>query len=277
MRLQAWLMRWAQASRSGEKGDRVGIGWYGDHCGECGACQKGDYLVCDNGVVVGVTIDGGYAEYIVAPSNSLAQLPEELSAAQAAPIMCAGVTTFNALRNSGACAGDLVAVQGVGGLGHLGIQYAEKMGFEAVAISSGAEKRDIASKLGARTYIDSTRSDPGTELRKLGGASVILATAPNAGAIGSLLDGLARGGKLVLLAGIVDPVGVPVIEMIQKRLSIVGWPSGTNRDSEDALRFAVLKGVRPIVESFPLDRVSEAFAHTISGEARFRSVIEMDR
>jgi len=211
-----------------------------------------------------MSIDGGYAEYVVVPANGLARIPEELPAAQGAPIICAGVTTFNALRNAGARSGDLVAVQGIGGLGHLGIQYADKMGFETVAISGGAEKREAAAELGARVYIDSSRSDPGRELRKLGGASVILATAPDAKAIGPLLDGLAKGGKLVLLAGILDPIGVSAIELIQKRLTIVGWPSGTNRDSEDALRFAVLKGVRPIVESFPLERASEAYTHTRS-------------
>jgi D-arabinose 1-dehydrogenase-like Zn-dependent alcohol dehydrogenase len=256
-------------------GDRVGIGWYGDHCGKCDSCRRGDYLVCDRGAVIGVTIDGGYAEYVVAPVESLARLPDELSAAEAAPIMCAGVTMFNALRNCSAHPGDLVAVQGIGGLGHLGIQYADKMGFETVAISSGAEKREVAAQLGARVYIDSTRSDPGSQLRKLGGARVILVTAPDAKAIGPLLGGLTTGGKLILLAGIVDPIGVPAIQLIQKRLSIIGWPSGTSKDSEDALRFAVLKGIRPIIERIPFDRLGDAYSRTISGRARFRSVVEI--
>lgn len=256
-------------------GDRVGVGWYGDHCGRCRACRKGDYLVCDHGVVVGVNVDGGYAEYAVVPARSLARLPAELSAAEAAPILCAGVTTFNALRNAGARPGEVVAVQGIGGLGHLGIQYADKMGFETVAISSGGGKKEAAVELGARIYLDASRSDAAAGLQRLGGASVILATAPDAQAVRSLLAGLAKGGKLLVLAGVTEPIAVSAIDLIQNRLSIAGWPSGTSSDSEDALRFAAAKGVRAVIEKFPFDRLSEAYEHTISGRARFRSVVEM--
>ena len=256
-------------------GDRVGVGWHGGHCGKCDSCRRGDFITCVKLQIPGISYDGGYAEFVHAPVEALAHIPDELAPEEAAPLMCAGVTTFNALRNSGARPGDLVAVQGIGGLGHLGVQFANKFGFATVAIGRGADKKPLALKLGARTYIDSAAQDVAKELRGLGSARVILATAPDSRAIGSLIDGLAAGGKLVIVGASPDPFAVSSLELILTHKSIVGWPSGTSIDSEDALRFAAASGVRPMIESFPLERAAEGYNHMMSGKVRFRSVLKI--
>jgi D-arabinose 1-dehydrogenase-like Zn-dependent alcohol dehydrogenase len=256
-------------------GDRVGVGWYGGRDEECRSCRRGDFISCEKLQIPGISYDGGYAEFMLAPLYTLARIPAELTSEEAAPILCAGVTTFNALRNSGVRPGDVVGVQGIGGLGHLGIQYASKSGFDTVAISRGADKKSLALKLGAQTYIDSASQDVAKELQAVGGASVILATAPDSKAIGSLVDGLAVGGKLVIVGASPDPFAVTSLQLIGGRKSIVGWPAGIARDSEDALKFAALKGVRPIIETFFLEHAADAYNHMISGKVRFRSVIKM--
>ncbi len=219
-------------------GDRVGVGWHGGHCGQCESCRRGDFISCEKLRIPGISYDGGYAEFMSAPVEALARIPAELTPEEAAPIMCAGITTFNALRHSGARAGDVVAVQGIGGLGHLGVQFASKSGFETVAIGRGTDKKELALKLGARTYLDSATQDIAKELLSLGGARVILATAPDNKAIGSLVDGLAVDGKLVIVGASADPFAVSSLQLIGARKSIMGWPSGVSKDSEDALRFA---------------------------------------
>jgi len=256
-------------------GDRVGVGWHGGHCRVCEPCRRGDFINCVKLQIPGISYDGGYAEFMNAPIESLARIPSELSPEEAGPIMCAGITTFNALRNSGARPGDLVAVQGVGGLGHLGIQFASKFGFETVAIGRGSDKKSLASKLGARTYIDSASQDVAKELLGLGGASVILATAPDSKAIGPLVDGLGAGGKLVIVGASPDPFAVSSVQLILARKSIVGWPSGVSKDSEDALKFAAANGVRPMIEVFPLERAADGYDRMMSGKVRFRSVLKM--
>jgi alcohol dehydrogenase, propanol-preferring len=256
-----------------EVGQRVGVGWHGGHCFECTSCRRGDFINCENGEISGLTLDGGYAEYMVAPQEALAHIPDNLNAEQAAPLLCAGITTFNALRNSGARVGDLVAVHGVGGLGHLGIQYAAHMGFHTVAISGGAEKAELAMKLGARHYIDAGKQDPAAELQKLGGAQVILATAPSGKAMSALLGGLKLRGKLLIVAAAADPIPlVPLLLLSGK--SIAGWPSGSAMDAEDALQFSALTGVRPMIEEFPLAKAAEAYQRMISNQARFRVVLK---
>jgi D-arabinose 1-dehydrogenase-like Zn-dependent alcohol dehydrogenase len=255
-------------------GQRVGVGWHGGHCGYCDDCRRGDFLVC--GVapqVPGIAYDGGYAEYMVAPAAVLARLPEELSATEAGPLMCAGLTTYNSLRNSGARAGDVVAILGVGGLGHLGVQFAAKMGFATVAIARGKEKDQLARKLGAMHYIDSESQDALAELRKLGGAKVILSTVTSGRAMSGLLGGLAANGKLIVLGAAPDTIEVSPLLLISGRRSIAGWPSGTAVDSQDTLAFSVLTGVRSVNEVFPLERAAEAYERMISGKARFRVVL----
>jgi D-arabinose 1-dehydrogenase-like Zn-dependent alcohol dehydrogenase len=256
-------------------GDRVGVGWYGGRDGQCESCRRGDFISCEKLQVPGISYDGGYAEFMFAPLYALARIPAELTPEEAGPLMCAGVTTFNALRNSGARPGDVVAVQGIGGLGHLGVQFASKFGFDTVAIGRGADKKSLALKLGARTYIDSASQDVAKELRATGGASVILATAPDSKAIGSLVDGLGVGGKLVIVGASPDPFAVSSLQLIGERKSIMGWPSGTAKDSEDTLKFAALNGVRPMIETFSLERAAAAYDHMISGKVRFRSVIKV--
>ncbi|HMJ65703.1 MAG TPA: alcohol dehydrogenase [Candidatus Binatia bacterium] len=258
-------------------GQRVGVGWHGGHCFECKQCRRGDFAMCANRKITGLNFDGGYAEQMIAPAAALAALPDELPAKEAGPFMCAGVTVFNALRNSGARSGDVVAVHGIGGLGHLGVQYARQMGFETVALGRGKDKESLAKKLGAHHYIDSEASDAVAELQKLGGARVILATAPNAKAISALVDGLSVDGKLLVPAAPADPLTVGVIPLIMGRRSVAGWYSGTAKDSEETLKFSVLCGVHSMNELFPLERVAEAYERMISGKARFRVVLTTER
>ena len=256
-------------------GDRVGIGWHGGHCGRCESCRRGDFVTCVRLQVPGISYDGGYSEFVLAPFESLARVPSELTPEEAAPLMCAGVTTFNALRNSGARPGDVVAIQGIGGLGHLGVQFANKFGFETVAIGRGEDKKSLALKLGARTYIDSKSQDVAKELAGLGGARVILATASDGKSMGGLIDGLKIGGSLVIVGASPDPFPVSTLQLILVRKSIVGWPSGTSIDSEDTLKFAAANGVRPMIEVFPLERAADAYDRMMSGKVRFRSVLKM--
>jgi D-arabinose 1-dehydrogenase-like Zn-dependent alcohol dehydrogenase len=255
-------------------GQRVGVGWYGGHCGYCRSCRRGDFVTCQVAAqVTGISHDGGYAEYMVAPATTLALVPEELSAAEAGTLMCAGVTTYNALRNSGAMPGDLVAVLGIGGLGHLGVQFAAKMGLRTVAIARGVDKEPLARKLGAWRYIDSRAQDPAAELVKLGGAKVVLATVTNGKAMNAVLGGLAVDGKFVVLGAADAPLEVSPFLLIMGRRSVVGWPSGTSLDSQDTLAFSALTGVRPMTEVFSLERAAEAYERMMSGEARFRVVL----
>jgi len=255
------------------RGQRVGVGWHGGHCGYCDSCRRGDFFACQSATVItGITRDGGYADHMIAAARALARLPEELAATEAAPLMCAGLTTFNALRNSGARAGDLVAVLGVGGLGHLGVQFAAKMGYRTVAIARGKDKEPLARKLGAGHYIDSRTQDPAAELVKLGGARVILATVTNAEAMGAAMGGLAANGTFMIL-GAAGPVEVSPGFLITGRRSLMGWYSGTSIDSQDTLSFSVLTGVRSMNEVFPLERAAEAYERMMSGRARFRVVL----
>src|SRR5579862_8605579 len=256
-------------------GQRVGVGWHGGHCFACEHCRRGDFAMCANRKITGLDSDGGYAEYMLARQESLAAIPEELPAEEAGPFMCAGVTVFNALRNSGARSGDVVAVHGIGGLGHLGVQYARQMGFETVALGRGKDKESLARKLGAHHYIDSGTADVAAELQKLGGARVILATAPNAQAISSLVDGLSVDGTLLVPAAPAEPLTISVLPLIMGRRSVAGWYSGTARDSQDTLEFSALKGVHPMIEKYSLDRVADAFEQMHSGKVRFRVVLTM--
>ena len=256
-------------------GMRVGVGWHGGHCGHCVSCRRGDFLTCREGKIPGISYDGGYAEYMVAPFEALAAIPDDLAADEAAPLLCAGVTTFNALRRSGAVAGDLAAILGIGGLGHLGVQFAVRMGFRTVAIARGADKAAFATKLGAHVYLDSTTQDVAAELTKLGGARIIVATATDAKAMSAAVGGLGIDGKLVVLGASGDPIEVPPLALIGGRKSIAGWPSGTSIDSEDTLRFSVQADVRPMIETFPLAEAPAAYARMTSGRARFRVVITM--
>jgi D-arabinose 1-dehydrogenase-like Zn-dependent alcohol dehydrogenase len=258
-------------------GQRVGVGWHGGHCGVCRSCRRGDFVTCRVARVPGIAYDGGYADYVIAPVEALARIPDELSAVEAAPLLCAGITTYNSLRNSGARPGDLVAVLGLGGLGHLGVQFAARMGFETVAIARGQDEEPLARKLGARHYIDGRAQDAAAELSRLGGASVILATAPSGKAMSALLNGLAVNGKLIVLGAPADPLEVPAGALITARRSIVGWPSGTSMDSEDTMAFSVLAGVRSMSEPFALDRAAAAYERMMSGQARFRVVLTTSR
>jgi D-arabinose 1-dehydrogenase-like Zn-dependent alcohol dehydrogenase len=254
-------------------GMRVGVGWHGGHCGHCHRCRRGDFITCTTGQIPGISYDGGYAEYMVAPFEALASVPDELSSAEAAPLLCAGITTFNALRHSGAAPGDLVAVLGLGGLGHLGVQYAAKMGYRTVAIARGEEKAALAKRLGAQHYIDSAVANVADELTALGGARVVLATASDAKAMSAVIGGLGIDGKLVVLGASADPIEVSPFMLISPRRSIAGWPSGTSADSEDTLKFSVLENIRPVIEKYPLARAPEAYARMMSGKARFRVVL----
>ena len=257
-------------------GDRVGIGWFGGSCGYCDSCRRGDILTCSiNPQVTGISWDGGYAEYIVVPKESLALIPDDLSFVEAGPLMCAGVTTFNSLRNSGARAGDLVAVHGIGGLGHLGVQFAARMGFHTVAIARGADKAALAEKLGAHEYIDSTVGDPGAALAKLGGAKVIITTGTSGNAMSAMIAGLGPDGKLLALGASPEPIAVTSLQLIGARKSIAGWPSGSSIDSQDTLRFSVLTGVRPIVQEMPLEKAAEGYKLMMDNKARFRVVLTM--
>ena len=256
-------------------GQRVGVGWHGGHCFVCEQCRRGDFAMCVNRKITGIDFDGGYAEYLIAPAAVVAAIPDDLPAEEAGPFMCAGVTVFNALRNSGARAGEVVAVHGIGGLGHLGVQYARQMGFETVAINRANDKEPLARQLGAHHYIDATAMDVVAELQKLGGANVILATAPNAQAISGLVDGLAPSGKLLVPAAPLEPLSINVFSLITKRSSVAGWYSGTARDSQDTLEFSALSGVHPMIEKYPLDQVAEGYEQMHSGRVRFRVVLTM--
>jgi len=258
------------------KGQRVGVGWHGTHCGHCVPCRRGDFISCQNLRITGFSDDGGYAQYMIASANALALIPEALSPVEAAPILCAGITTFNSLRHSGAVAGDLVAVQGLGGLGHLGVQFASKMGYRTVAIGRGKDKEALALKLGAARYLDTDAVKVAEELTKMGGASVILATAPDSKAMSDLIDGLGVGGKLLVVGASADPISVTPIQLIGQRRSIQGWPSGSARDSEDTLNFCALTGIRPMVETFPLEQAAAGYERMLSGKARFRVVLTMN-
>ncbi len=256
-------------------GQRVGLGWHGGHCFQCDPCRRGDFVNCQNEKITAITFDGGYQEYMVAPSEAVAAMPDDLTAAEAAPLLCAGITVFNALRNSGARGGDLVAVQGIGGLGHLGIQYARQMGFRTVAIGRGADKQTLATKLGAHEYIDTSAGAPAAALQKLGGANVILATATASKSISAVVDGLAVNGTLLVVGAAFDSLTVTPIQLINGRKRLQGWASGTGKDSEDTLKFSSLSGVRPMIEKYPLEKAAEAYEQMISGKARFRVVLTM--
>ena len=258
------------------EGDRVGVGWFGGCDFTCEACRRGDFISCENGQVPGIAYDGGYAEYMVAPAEALARIPDDLSDTDAAPLLCAGITTFNALRESVARPGDLVAILGVGGLGHLGIQYAARMGFEVVAIARGTDKESLARELGAHHYVDSTATDPGEALSELGGAQVVLATVTVPDAMTPTLSGLKPRGQLVVVGASADPMQVPPFALIPGSTAVQGHASGTSQDSEDTLRFSALTGVRPRIETLPLDRAQEAYDKMMSGDARFRMVLTMD-
>src|SRR6266480_4449661 len=250
--------------------------WHGGHCGYCDSCRRGDFVTCQIAPQIpGFTYDGGYADYMVAPAGALALIPEELSAVEAGPLMCAGITTYNALRNSGARPGDVVAVLGIGGLGHLGVQFAAKMGFKTVAIARGKDKEPLAKKLGAIHYIDSREKNPAAELNKFGGAKVIIATVTNADAMTAVLGGLAANGVLVVI-GATGPLSVDPILLISGQRSVKGWYSGTSIDSQDTLKFSALAGVQSMNEIFPLERVTEAYERMMSGKARFRVVLSME-
>ncbi|WP_368409299.1 alcohol dehydrogenase [Halomarina litorea] len=256
-----------------EAGQRVGVGWHGGHCFTCDACRRGDFINCEDALVTGIAFDGGYAEYLTAPAEALAAMPEDLAPVDAAPLLCAGVTTFNALRNTDAGPGDLVAVQGIGGLGHLGVQYASRAGFETVALSRGTEKRDLALDLGADHYVDTESEDPAEALTELGGASVVLATAPSADAIESVVGGLGDNGELVAVGVPGEPVSVDVQQLVMGKRSVSGWASGTAKDSQDTLEFSDLRDVTPMVEEFALEEADEAYQAMMDNEARFRSVV----
>ncbi len=259
-----------------KKGQRVGVGWHGGHCGQCKLCRSGDFMGCQHFQVTGFQEDGGYAQYMIARSEAVAAIPDALSPVEAAPLLCAGVTTFNSLRHSGAVAGDLVGVQGLGGLGHLGVQFASKMGFRTVAIGRGKDKEPLALKLGAVRYLDTDAVDVAKELTSLGGASVILATAPDSKAMSALIDGLGVGGQLLVVGASTDPISVTPVQLILSRRSIRGWPSGTARDSEDTLNFCALTGIRAMVETLPLEQASAGYERMLSGKARFRMVLTMN-
>jgi D-arabinose 1-dehydrogenase-like Zn-dependent alcohol dehydrogenase len=258
-----------------QKGQRVGVGWHGGHDFVCEQCRRGDFTMCVNRKITGIDFDGGYAEYMIAPASAVAAIPDELPAEEAGPFMCAGVTVYNALRNSGARAGDVVAVQGIGGLGHLGVQYARQMGFKTVALGRGKDKEQLAKKLGAHHYIDTDAADVVAELQKLGGARVILATAPSAKAISALVDGLSPNGALIVPAAPNEPLTVSTMSLIVGRRSVAGCYSGTAKDSQDTLEFSALTGVHPMIEKYPLSRVAEAYEQMHSGKVRFRVVLTM--
>jgi D-arabinose 1-dehydrogenase-like Zn-dependent alcohol dehydrogenase len=257
------------------KGQRVGVGWHGGHDGTCRECRRGDFRNCRNLKVAGISYDGGYQQYMVAPVEALVPIPESLSDAEAAPLLCAGITTYNALRHSGAFPGDLVAVLGIGGLGHLGIQFANKFGYKVAAIGRGTENSSLAKKLGASVYIDSQSTNAAEALQKLGGAQVILATAPSSKAMSELIDGLGPNGKLIVIGATLDPIEVTPVQLINGSRTIQGWASGTPADSEDTLNFAELTGVRPMIEIYPLEKAGEAYARMMSGNAQFRVVLTM--
>ena len=258
-----------------KKGQRIGVGWHGGHDGTCLYCRRGDFRNCRNLKIPGISYDGGYEQYMVAPVEALTTMPEGLSDVEAAPLLCAGITTYNALRHSGALPGDLVAVLGIGGLGHLGIQFANKFGYKVAAVGRGSESAALAKKLGASVYIDNKVANPAEELQKMGGAQVILGTAPSAKSMTDVIDGLAPNGRLMVVGAESEPIQVTPVQLINGSRSIQGWASGTPTDAEDTLRFAELTGVRPMIETYPLEKAAEAYARMMSGKAQFRVVLTM--
>ena len=256
-------------------GQRVGVGWHGGHCFQCEPCRRGDFINCQFEKITAIHFDGGYQEYMIAPAEAVALIPEDLPADEAAPLLCAGITVYNALRNSGARGGDLVAVQGIGGLGHLGIQYANKLGFQTVAIGRGGDKETLAKKLGAHTYIDTNAGPPAQALHKMGGAHVILATAPDSKSMSALIDGLGPRGTMMVVGAGFESLTVTPLQLISGSKSIRGWASGTARDSQDTLEFSAFSGVRPMIERYPLEKAAEAYNQMITGKARFRVVLTM--
>ena len=260
--------------RSWKKGQRVGVGWHGGHCFECEPCRRGDFIACENAKVSGISYDGGYAEFMCAPQEALVAVPEDLKSEEAAPLLCAGITVFNALRNSGIRAGDLVAIQGIGGLGHLAIQYAHKMGMKTVAISTSDDKKKLASELGAHHFINAKSEDAAEKLQQLGGAKLILGTAPSGKAMTSVIGGLGIDGKLLMVGATPEPVEVNPMEMLMGRKSVAGWPSGTPTDSEDTLNFSALFDTKPMIEEYSLDDVKEAYDRMINNKSRFRVVLK---
>ena len=254
-------------------GDRVGVGWHGGHCFQCNACRRGHFINCENALVTGISYDGGFAEYAVVRAEAVAKIPDGLSPEEAGPLLCAGITTYNALRNSGVRPGDTVAVQGIGGLGHLGLQYASRMGLRTVALSSGASKEALARELGAHEYIDTSKTSASEGLQRLGGADLVLATAPHADAIASTLAGLKPRGKLLIVAAPAEPFAVSAFALLTGK-TIAGWPSGTAIDSQDAMSFATLTGVRPRTEVFPLEKADEALTRVLENRVRFRAVLK---
>ena len=257
------------------KGQRVGVGWHGGHDGTCPECRRGDFRNCQNVKIPGISYDGGYQQYMVAPAEALASIPDTLSDVEAAPLLCAGITTYNALRHAGALPGDLVAVQGIGGLGHLGIQFADKFGYKVVAVGRGSQNETLAKRLGADVYIDSKAKNAAEELQKLGGAKVIMATAPNSKAMSELIGGLGPNGKLLVIGAAFDPIEVTPIQLIMGSKTVQGWAAGTPADSEDTLHFAELRGVRAMIETYPLEKAADAYARMMSGKAEFRVVLTM--
>jgi len=258
-------------------GQRVGLGWHGGHCFQCEPCRRGDFINCKFEKITAIHFDGGYAEYMTAPAEAIASIPDDLPADEAAPLLCAGITVYNALRHSGAHAGDLVAVQGIGGLGHLGIQYARQMGFHTVAIGRGGDKQALAKKLGAHQYLDTSVGSPAEALQKMGGADLILATAPDSKSMSALVDGLGPNGTLMIVGAAFDSLTVTPLQLISGRKSIRGWASGTGKDSQDTLEFSALSGVRPMIERYPLEKAAEGYNQMITGKVRFRVVLTIGR
>ena len=256
-------------------GQRVGIGWLGSYCGYCESCRRGSFITCANQRITGITMDGGYQDYVLAPFEALASIPDEITPVEAGPLMCAGITTFNSLRNSGARGGDTVAILGIGGLGHLAVQFASKMGLRTIAIARGKDKEAFAKQLGAHHYIDSTGGDPAADLQKLGGAKIILVTATSAQAMAATIGGLSPDGRLVVLGADFTPMQLNTAGLISGRTGIYGWPSGSSIDSEDTMKFSAMTGVRPMTETFPLEKAQEAYDLMMSNKARFRVVITM--
>ncbi|MGA9473731.1 MAG: alcohol dehydrogenase [Terriglobales bacterium] len=258
-----------------KKGQRAAVGWHGGQDNTCRECRRGDFRNCQNLKIAGISYDGGYQQYMIAPVEALVSIPDSLKDVDAAPLLCAGITTYNALRHSGALPGDLVAVQGIGGLGHLGIQFANKFGYQVAAIGRGPENAMLAKKLGASVYIDSATTNAAEALQKMGGARVILATAPNSKAMSELINGLGPNGKLVVIGATFDPIEVAPVQLINGSRTIQGWAAGTPADSEDTLHFAEISGVRPMIETYPLEKAAEAYARMLSGQAQFRVVLTM--
>jgi D-arabinose 1-dehydrogenase-like Zn-dependent alcohol dehydrogenase len=258
-------------------GQRVGVGWLGSYCGYCESCRRGSFITCANQRVTGITMDGGYADYVLVPFEGLASIPDEITPVEAGPLMCAGITTFNSLRNSGARAGDTVAVLGVGGLGHLAVQFASKMGFRTIAIARGIDKQALSRQLGAHQYIDSAAADPAAELQRLGGARIIVATATSAQAMAATIGGLSVDGRLIVLGADFTPMPLNTAALIGRRTGIYGWPSGSSIDSEDTMNFSAMTGVRPMTEIYPLEKAQDAYDRMMSNKARFRVVITTGR